>query len=190
MSLQEYLRQEQATYNEQTSGLFLERWGESYASLGNWASEEFLIPFETEGISKVEKEKLISIAETSGDSWIIRWSEELSTAGKSAHATYSGISAPLWLYYHYCGFLYQVLREFGRVLLESNGSPVYYERYQRNSEAFGALSSALQRERPFLKPGAFTAVRDAKRLLDNLDSSSVRLGTEWHEAVLSALHSI
>lgn len=186
LSLYHYLDEEIAT--EDIGSLYL-KWAAPHSDLAEWAGEERIFSIHSEQITKNEKDKLSSLSDTFGDSLIIYWGNAIKNVAIDMNQKYPEINESLWLYYHYCSFLHQVLTEFDEVLQNLASSPIYYEHYRQDISLFNDMAKALENERPFLDS---TNVSEAtvQVIWDEIDAYVVKLGAEWRQAVHSAARDL
>jgi hypothetical protein len=188
LSLFHYLNEEVAT--ESLGSFYLEKWGAPYEDLAHWALEERWFPIDREKVPREEKDLLLSTADQLGDLLASHWSDKLKIAALEARKRYPSVSESMWLYYLYCGFLRQVLREFDRVLREQGSSTAYCERYQEHIGLFDDLVAALEQERPFLDTQTDVSNSFKESAWGDLDAHASNLGAEWRQAVHSVARDL
>ena len=96
----------------------------------------------------------------------------------------------MWLYYYYCRFLLQTLKEFEQLVQGLDDSNEYNRRYQGNIALFDNVRNAFQNERPFLDMHGVISQTAVDELLADMYSVAVRLGAEWQQAVYSAAQDL
>ncbi len=96
------------------------------------------------------------------------------------------LSEPVWVYYCYCRFLWQVLQKFDRIMQDLGSSSVYYQRYQESIGLFQDMAAAMEQERPNSNDTGDIDEGTVQIIWAEIDAFAARLGAEWHQAVLEA----
>lgn len=186
LSLFLYLDEKAAEENISEQG---KNWSKSSEDLARWAIEEWYYPLDNEGITNDNRNTLFKITQRLGDMLMFHFANALSSIASDSYAKKPALSESKWLYYCYCQFLWQVLKGFDQVMQELGTSSVYYQRYQDSIGPFQDMAAAMEEERFFVNNQDDVSSTPVQELGKEIDAFAIRLGREWHLAVLEAAHN-
>ncbi len=165
------------------------KWNKLSEDLAQWAIEEGYFPLKNDSITEEDKKTLSLIGGELGNSLMFHFADTLHSIAIDSYVKNPLFGESIWLYYYYCRFLWQVLREFDQIMQESGHSSVYYKRYQESTGLFQDMAAAMEHERPFLDNQEGIDEDTVHSIWAEIDNFAIKLGNEWRQTVLEAAHN-